>query len=117
PQLAKLYRGRRILVSRRWIVSPINSASHRSRSSSVTSISRSRGSSGAIFCQLLACARQADAQTAAVLGISAGLGQAACGQTIDDALDGGDVHRGQTSQLVLRAWPGLGEFRQRSPLG
>src|ERR1700733_3182004 len=60
PQLAKLYRGRRILVSRRWTVSPINSAfHHRSLSSSVTSISRSRGSSGASVSRVTASALDA----------------------------------------------------------
>jgi len=38
-------------------------------------------------------ARQADQQAAASSGIGAGLSQAAGGEPVDHALDGGDIHR------------------------
>ena len=104
-------------------------AHHRSLLNSATSISRSLASSGAsvslviasafgaaFSASLLTGARQADQQTAAVLGIGAGLGQAARSQPVDHALDGGDIHRGQPTELILRARPGLGQFRQGRPL-
>src|SRR3981081_1764300 len=69
-----------------------------------------------LFRQLLAGARQADQETAAVFGIGAGLGQAAGGEPVDHALDGGDIHRRQPAELVLRARSGLGEFCQCRPL-
>jgi hypothetical protein len=66
--------------------------------------------------KLLARPRQADQKTAAILGIGAGFGEAEGGEPVDHALDGGDIHRGQPPQLILRARSGLGEFCQCGPL-
>src|SRR3954454_20007343 len=66
--------------------------------------------------ELLAGTGQADEQAPAIHRIGAGLGETARGQPIDDALDGGDVHRRQAAELILRAWPGLDQLRQRRPL-
>ena len=60
--------------------------------------------------------RETDQQAAAVLRVRAGLGEAARGQAVDHALDGGDIHRGEAAELVLRARAGFGEFCQRRPL-
>src|SRR5213082_1110924 len=66
--------------------------------------------------QQLAGAGEADKQPAAIPGIGAGFGQAACGEPVDHALDGGDIHRGQPPKAILRAGSGFAKLGQRGPL-
>src|SRR4051812_7701589 len=65
---------------------------------------------------MLAGASQTDQQAAVVLRIRAGLVHATRSQAVDHAFDGGDIHRRQATEQILRAWPGLVQLGQRRPL-
>src|SRR6516162_1671176 len=69
-----------------------------------------------LFGQLLPSTSEAYQKAAAVLGIRTGLGQAACGEAVDHALDGGGIHRRQPPELVLRTRPGFVQLGKRRPL-